>query len=35
MASVLAGVGCTFSVEEPDELRSSVRELADRLAASA
>jgi predicted DNA-binding transcriptional regulator YafY len=34
MASVLAGVGCTFAVEEPEELRTSVRELADRLAAS-
>jgi predicted DNA-binding transcriptional regulator YafY len=35
MASVLAGVGCTFTVEEPAELRASVRALADRLAESA
>jgi predicted DNA-binding transcriptional regulator YafY len=35
MASVLAGVGCTFAVEEPEELRVSVRALADRLAESA
>jgi predicted DNA-binding transcriptional regulator YafY len=35
MASVLAGVGCTFAVEEPEELRATVRGLADRLAASA
>ena len=35
MASVLAGVGCTFTVEEPEELRVSVRTLADRLAESA
>jgi predicted DNA-binding transcriptional regulator YafY len=35
MASVLAGVGCTFAVEEPEELRVSVRALAHRLAESA
>jgi len=34
MASVLAGLGCTFSVEQPEELRASVRALAGRLAAS-
>ena len=35
MASVLAGIGCTFSIREPEELRTSVRVLAERLAASA
>jgi len=35
MASVLAGVGCTFAVREPEELRASVRALATRLAESA
>ena len=34
-ASVLAGLGCTFTIAEPDELRANVRLLADRLAASA
>ena len=34
MASVLAGLGCGFTIREPDELRASVRALADRLAAS-
>jgi hypothetical protein len=35
MASVLAGLGCTFAIEQPEELRSSVRALAERLAESA
>jgi predicted DNA-binding transcriptional regulator YafY len=35
MASVLAGIGCSFTVREPEELRTSVRMLAERLAASA
>ena len=35
MASVLAGIGCTFSILEPEELRTSVRVLAQRLAISA
>jgi predicted DNA-binding transcriptional regulator YafY len=35
MASLLAGLGCGFSVGRPDELRTSVRELAARLAAAA
>jgi len=35
MASVLAGIGCTFSILEPEELRTSVRVLAERLAISA
>lgn len=34
-ASVLAGLGCGFTIREPDELRASVRALADRLARSA
>lgn len=34
-AQVLAGLDCTFSIVRPDELRTSVRRLADRLAASA
>jgi predicted DNA-binding transcriptional regulator YafY len=32
MATVLAGLGCGFTIHRPDELRSSVRELAARLA---
>ncbi len=32
MATVLAGLGCDFSIRRPDELRSSVRALAERLA---
>jgi predicted DNA-binding transcriptional regulator YafY len=32
-ARVLAGVGCDFTVLEPDELRDSVRSLSNRLAA--
>jgi predicted DNA-binding transcriptional regulator YafY len=35
MASVLAGLGCDFTIVRPDELRESVRALAGRLAASA
>jgi len=34
-ASVLAGLGCAFTVVRPDELRTSIRALADRLAESA
>ena len=34
MAAVLARLGCRFEIEEPDELRASVRELATRLEAS-
>jgi predicted DNA-binding transcriptional regulator YafY len=32
MASVLAGLDCAFTIRRPDELRTSVRALADRLA---
>jgi predicted DNA-binding transcriptional regulator YafY len=35
MAGILAGLGCDFTVVRPDELRASVRTLAERLAASA
>ena len=35
MASVLAGLGCGFTIRRPDELRDSVRTLAERLAGSA
>ena len=35
MATILAGLGCGFSIRRPDELRASVRELAERLARSA
>jgi predicted DNA-binding transcriptional regulator YafY len=35
MAWVLAGFGCGFTIRRPDELRASVRDLADRLAATA
>jgi predicted DNA-binding transcriptional regulator YafY len=35
MAGVLAGLGCEFTIRGPDELRESVRALAERLAASA
>jgi predicted DNA-binding transcriptional regulator YafY len=31
MAGVLAGLGCDFTIRKPDELRASVRSLADRL----
>ncbi len=34
-ASVLAGLGCGFTIVGPEELRTSIRALADRLAASA
>lgn len=32
MAGVLAGLGCGFTIRKPDELRTSVRALAERLA---
>jgi predicted DNA-binding transcriptional regulator YafY len=35
MASVLAGLDCAFTIQRPDELRASVRALAERLAAHA
>ncbi len=35
MASVLAGLGCGFTIRRPDELRTSVRDLAAQLAAQA
>ena len=35
MATILAGLGCGFEIRRPDELRASVRELAERLARSA
>jgi predicted DNA-binding transcriptional regulator YafY len=34
-ASVLAGLGCGFTILRPEELRTSIRALADRLAESA
>jgi predicted DNA-binding transcriptional regulator YafY len=34
-ARVLAGLNCEFAIQRPDELRESVRELADRLGACA
>ena len=34
-ATVLAGLGCAFSIRSPDELRASVRALGERLARSA
>ncbi|HKX48705.1 MAG TPA: YafY family protein [Gaiellaceae bacterium] len=34
-ASVLAGLGCGFTIVRPEELRTSIRALADRLAESA
>ena len=34
-ATVLAGLGCAFSIRRPDELRASVRALGERLASSA
>jgi len=34
-ATVLARLGCSFSIRRPDELRASVRALAERLATSA
>jgi predicted DNA-binding transcriptional regulator YafY len=33
-ATVLAGLGCGFTIRRPDELRASVRALADRLVAA-
>ena len=33
MATVLAGLGCSFTIRRPDELRASVRALAKRLGA--
>jgi predicted DNA-binding transcriptional regulator YafY len=33
MATVLAGLGCDFTIRRPDELRASVRALGERLAA--
>jgi predicted DNA-binding transcriptional regulator YafY len=35
MATVLAGLGCGFAIRRPDELRASVRALAESLAAQA
>jgi predicted DNA-binding transcriptional regulator YafY len=35
MATVLAGLGCEFTIRSPDELRASVRSLGERLAAAA
>ena len=34
-ATVLAGLGCSFTIRGPDELRASVRALGERLASSA
>ena len=34
MARILAGLDCAFTIREPEELRASVRGLADRLIAS-
>jgi predicted DNA-binding transcriptional regulator YafY len=34
MATVLAGLGCDFTIRRPKELRASVRALAERLSAS-
>lgn len=34
MATVLAGLGCGFSIRKPEELRASVRAVAERLAGS-
>ena len=34
-ATVLAGLGCAFSIRRPDELRATVRALGERLASSA
>lgn len=31
MAAVLAGLNCRFTIHRPEELRASVRALADRL----
>jgi predicted DNA-binding transcriptional regulator YafY len=35
VATVLAGLGCIFAIRKPEELRTSVRLLGERLAASA
>lgn len=35
MASILAGLGCGFTIRRPEELRDSVRSLGERLARSA
>jgi predicted DNA-binding transcriptional regulator YafY len=35
MATILAGLGCGFTIRRPDELRDSVRALGERLARSA
>ena len=35
MATVLAGLGCNFTIRRPDELRGSVRALGKRLTAQA
>ena len=34
VAGLLAGLGCAFTIREPDELRASVRALAERLPAT-
>lgn len=34
MARILAGLDCSFTIREPEELRASVRAVADRLVAS-
>jgi len=34
MAGVLAGLGCGFAIRRPEELRPSVRALAEQLASS-
>ena len=34
-ARLLAGLDCGFTIRRPDELRESVRELAERLVSSA
>jgi predicted DNA-binding transcriptional regulator YafY len=35
VAGLLAGAGCDFTIRRPDELRASVRALAERLACAA
>jgi predicted DNA-binding transcriptional regulator YafY len=35
MATVLAGLGCAFSIRKPAELRESVRALGERLVRAA
>ena len=35
LSSVLAGLDCPFTIHQPDELRASVRALAERLKTSA